>query len=763
MVLLLSLAAGSVYGQEAANFAGVKRAPVTVPKFAASPVIDGKVDDAVWKQAAVLGDLIQTSPADHVAASHRTEVYLGYDEKNLYVAFKCWDERDKIRATVVQRDEVFDDDHVQFWLDTYDDQRRAYNFVFNPFGIQQDGVQTEGQGTDYDVDLLFESKGVVEDWGWSVEVKLPFKSLRYAVGEGKSWGFNASRSIVRSPGEYNSWVALPRGVPGFITKFGKLTGLDDIKTERTLEVIPTLTLKETGYRRESGRFANPPVEPDFGFTAKFSISPNVTLDMAYNPDFADTEADAPVVEANQRFPIYFSEKRPFFLEGVDIFKTPIQAVYTRRVENPDLAIKLTGKTGKTSFGLFAAQDDPLFNPRDKKAYAGVLRLKRDVGAESHIGFLATTYSYPRKHNQVAGFDWRWKASKHSEVRGQVLGSASRNFFYDPFTDEAHYQTGNGASFTYSYNYNSRHYYAGAGGSGTTRKFRSDLGFFRQTNVMSHYVNGGYNSNPAPKALVIRKSLGSNFSYQNAVSGRFMGWGGGINGNLGFRGNASLGGGVSAGSSKIYEDEFGPARSRKSDGTFYGEPFRETRSKSLFAYFYKELNKHISFDADISASSGGFDYDFGAGPDFPRVSPAYLKLGEKAPLDPGPARSLNFSTSVDLQPTDRFSVDLGYEYSSLKRSATRLYAYKSNNFEIGSKYQFSRFANLKARVYYDTLSDEIFGQYTFAWTPSVGKALYIGYSDNSVYRGYAFDTRQPGYLQLDRTFFVKMTYLFRKSF
>lgn len=140
-----------------------------MPKFSASPVIDGKLDDEVWKGAAVLKDLIQTGPADHVPASKPTEVYIGYDGKFLYVAFKCWDERDKIRSTVVQRDSVYGDDHVQFWLDTYNDQRRAYNFAFNPLGIQMDGIQTEGQGTDYNVDVVFESKGVIEDWGWSVE------------------------------------------------------------------------------------------------------------------------------------------------------------------------------------------------------------------------------------------------------------------------------------------------------------------------------------------------------------------------------------------------------------------------------------------------------------------------------------------------------------------------------------------------------------------------------------------------------------------
>ena len=426
----------------AGSLSKVVRQPVTVPKFVASPVIDGKLDDEVWKKAALLKDLIQTSPGDNIAASKPTEVLLGYDEKYLYVAFKCWDEKDKIRASVVQRDSVFGEDNVQFWIDTYNDTRRAYNFGFNPLGIQQDGIETEGRGTDYDVDVLFESKGVIEDWGWSVEVKIPFKSIHYVAGQGKSWGFNAARSIARGNGEYDSWVPLPRGVPGYLNKFGKITGLDDVRNERTVEIIPTFTAKQTGNRTSRTHFSNPPIRTDFGFTAKYSISSNVTLDMAYNPDFADAEADAPVVEANQRFPIYFSEKRPFFLEGVDIFRTSIEAVYTRRVENPDIAVKLSGKIGRNSFGVFGAIDDPLYNPLAKKAFVGVVRLKRDIGKESDIGFLATSYSYPQKHNQVAGFDTHWKINKQSSFNAQILGSTSRNYFYDPKTDDYKYKTGN---------------------------------------------------------------------------------------------------------------------------------------------------------------------------------------------------------------------------------------------------------------------------------------------------------------------------------
>ena len=757
------LCAASGVSQVAGELAKTVRETVTVPKFAVSPVIDGKLDDEVWKSAVVLKNLIQTSPADNVAASKPTEVYLGYDESHLYVAFKCWDERDKIRSSVVQRDAVYGDDHVQIWLDTYNDQRRAYNFVFNPLGIQMDGIQTEGQGTDYNVDVLFESKGLIEEWGWSVEIKIPFKSLRYSAGKGKFWGFNASRTVVRLNSEFNSWVALPRGVPGFLNKFGKITGLDEIKSERTLEIIPTFTLKETGTRTSLTRFSNPPMKPDFGFTAKYSISPNITLDAAYNPDFADTEADAPVVEANQRFPIYFSEKRPFFLEGVDIFKTPIEAVYTRRVENPDVAAKLTGKIGRTSFGIFGALDDPLFNQFEKNAYAGVLRVKRDIAKESSLGFLATSYHYPEKHNEVAGFDGKWKIDKQSEFRGQILGSTSRNFHYDPFTDTSSYRTLNGVSYTYQYNFNAKNYGYGFGGSGTTQKFRADMGFTYRTDSMDNFAYLNLNSDPAPKALIIRKSMGTSFGYRNDFKGRLQGWGYDVNGNLSFKGNAGLGAAFSLGPGRLYEDEFGPARSATNPGTFFGLGHRETFEYGAFAYFFKEFGKRVSLNADLGTSFNGFDLDFGAGPDYPRVSPAALALGQKAPLDPGAANSWKFGIGTGLKPTNNFNLSLSYSKERLKRNATDLLVYKSDNFSLGATYQFSRFMNVKARVYYNTLSHSIFGQYTFAWTPSVGKALYIGYSDNSSFNGYAFGQPHVGFLQMNRTFFIKTTYLFRKSF
>ncbi|MEP7038307.1 MAG: DUF5916 domain-containing protein, partial [Acidobacteriota bacterium] len=345
-------------GKSKFNLPPEKKNPVNVPFVAAPPVIDGKLDDEIWKTAAVFKDFIQIQSGDNIAPSKPTEAYLAYDEKNLYIAFKCWDDPTKIRATIAKRDNVFSEDNVRVWLDTYNDQRRAYILGWNPLGIQQDGIFTEGKGADFSVDIVMESKGVVTDWGWSVEVKIPFKSLRYSAGKDKFWGFNAARNIDRFNDELDSWMPDDRNISGQLIKYGKISGLDEIKTERTLEVVPSITVSESGNRRRTffrsevnnlppgaiidpGRFLNEGIHKDIGVNLKYSITPNVTLDAAYNPDFAEIEADAPVVTANQRFPIFFQEKRPFFLEGADIFESPLRVFYSRTIVDPDIAAKLT--------------------------------------------------------------------------------------------------------------------------------------------------------------------------------------------------------------------------------------------------------------------------------------------------------------------------------------------------------------------------------------------------------------------------------------
>ncbi|HYO99352.1 MAG TPA: DUF5916 domain-containing protein, partial [Pyrinomonadaceae bacterium] len=490
-----------------------KSAPVVVPRLDTPPVIDGKLDDAVWKQARVLKDFYQTEPGDNIAPSQPTEAFIGYDSKFLYIAFHAYDEPSKIRANVAKRDGIFDDDYVGFFLDTFNDQRRAFEMDFNPLGIQADAIFTENQGEDFSFDLVMESKGMITSDGYTVEVAIPFKSLRYEAGKGKLWGAHFFRRIKRFNNEFNSWMPTSRDVQGYLNQAGKLTGFEGISTERTLEMVPSLTLSQTGKRVRGfpppadarttaagivpDRLVNKPVEFDFGVTTKFGITPTVTLDFAYNPDFAQVEADQTVVTANQRFPIFFQEKRPFFLEGKEIFDTASTVVHTRALVDPDYAVKLTGKRGRNTFGIILASDnapgnfseeerdekrievlrlrapqgvgetDADFTARleraafvesrfnrfvDKNASIGVLRLKRDVGKESSLGMFATSYNFTEKHNQLVGIDGRFKLDPKTFTTFEVIGTNSKNFFRDLASDQTTYRNRNGFAYSYLLDY-----------------------------------------------------------------------------------------------------------------------------------------------------------------------------------------------------------------------------------------------------------------------------------------------------------------------
>src|SRR5215216_2609783 len=221
-----------------------KLEPVTIPKFDKPPVIDGKLDEEVWQKAAVLKNFYQIQPGDNTPPSRATEVLIGFDPKFLYIAFKATDEPDKVRATVAKRDNIFNDDYVGFMLDTFNDKRKAFEVFFNPLGIQGDGIITEGRGEDFSVDLLIESKGIVHETVVNVEIAIPFKSLRFEAGEGKLWGAHFFRRIQRLQGELDSWMPMSRSIDSNLSQAGHLTGRVGITVERTIELIPSLTVAQ---------------------------------------------------------------------------------------------------------------------------------------------------------------------------------------------------------------------------------------------------------------------------------------------------------------------------------------------------------------------------------------------------------------------------------------------------------------------------------------------------------------------------------------
>ncbi|MDT5157226.1 MAG: hypothetical protein QOH51_1583 [Acidobacteriota bacterium] len=848
-------AASVVPGTSAAKLAALltpeKVSPTGLTRFDKAPVIDGKLDEEVWKNAAVFKDFIQTRPGDLTPPSQPTEVRLGYDSKFLYIGFHAFDEAGKVRATIAKRDNIFDDDWVGVWLDTFNDGRRAYELIFNPLGVQADAVFTEGVNEDFSIDIVMESKGVVTQDGYTVEVAIPFKSLRYEAGKDKKWGLHLIRTIKHYNNEQSSWMPISRDNSSLLGQEGHVTGLEGISTERTVEIIPSLTVSEQGRRvpiitpgqraaaggrvpADPGRFLNKPVGFDPGITAKFGISPTMTLDFTYNPDFAQVEADATVVTANQRFPIFFEEKRPFFLEGKEIFETLISAVHTRTIVDPDYAVKFTGKRGKDTFGVMLASDNApgnlsdeqrdfvrdLRNPEpdrnellkvlDKNATIGVLRLKHDIGKEGHIGFLATSYNFIDHYNQVAGFDTRYRLNKTTVFTAQALGSVTHNPFFYPDEATVADRKEQGLAYAYDLNTDGRNWGYEYSGVGRSRFFRADVGFNRRFNTNSQDLFVRYKSNDKPKSQII------NWRFFNNTTGNFD-WAGHTQFfqnesqlQLQLQKQSYLGFGVEEGYERVFESEFGPTRNALSrvaintfgpvlasrvpacdptgslppvieddpttldvDETrflspctfFGGDPERSAFNRDIYIFAGTTPSKKYSATIFSLYRWGQLDFDFGTGnPDFPRVSPIAL-INPGAPLDPGPGNEWRLESSFAYQPTDALRLSLDYNKDRLTRHDTGRLAFDDNIFSLRGTYQFTRFWFARARIDYTTLGANARGQFLLGWTPNPGTTFYVGYNDDMNRNGVNPFSGQlePGFRRNGRLFFIKMSYLIRRSF
>jgi hypothetical protein len=778
-------------GQGVSASSATREKALRVARFENRPNIDARLDEAVWQHATILRNFVQTQPGDNLPPSQATEVSLGYDEQFLYIGIQAQDEAGKVRATVAKRDDVLKDDYISIYLDTFNDKRRAYLLIFNPLGVQQDGIYSEGQEPDYSVDIVMQSKGLVTDKGYTIEVAIPLKSLRYEIGEGKFWGLQVQRRIKHLNDEEDSWMPLVRGQSGFLIQAGLVTGFADIASGRALEIIPSLTLSETGRRVPvlppgisqsdvTGRLVNQPVAFDTGLTMKFGLTSNITLDLALNPDFAQVEADQPVVTANQRFPLFFEEKRPFFLEGIDIFQTPLKVVHTRTIVDPDIALKLSGKRQRNTFGLLLATDNapgnfseeelanPILRPDierfiDRKAYIGVLRLKRDFGQESNLGLIATSYNFIEKHNQLFGIDGRFSLDRQTTITFQALGTTARRFFYDPESDHSTYRTGKGFGYSSQVQRTGRHLNVTLSGNGRTADYVADVGFTSRTDTNAWDLQVRYNSEPKPDSRLISWSLASSSHMQFDWRGRsqysYQAWRSALN----FKRQTYLKADFYTDYARVFEEEFGAKRTAQRQGAFLGEPERSTVWQGFTIEAGATPGKKYSTTVVIDRSWKAFDYDFGAGAKFPRVSPLAL-TDPYAPLDPGPGNTTDMIASFNWQPTDGLRTSLSYTKSRLVRRDTQLVAYDQNLYSLRSTYQFTPFTFIRARMDYDSLQANIRAQLLAGWTPNPGTSVYLGYNDDLNYNAFGPFTGyfEKGFQRNRRTFFIKMSYLFRRN-
>ena len=418
------------------GFDGRNRPTVTIPRVEAEAVIDGNLDEPVWRQAARLTGFSQYEPVDGRPAEEQTEVRVWYAPDAIYFGILAFDRNPgSIRATRADRDNIDSDDHVIIYLDTFSDRRRAFFFAVNPLGIQQDGVRSEGAASagnifggsiDRNPDYLYESRGRVTDSGYVVEVKIPFKSLRYPGNGPQSWGINFLRRTQRT-GYNDTWTDVRRASASFLLQSGTIDGLHDLKRGLVMEAQPFVTASANGLRNPgTGAFQREDPNPEAGLNLRLGLT-NLSLDATLNPDFSQVESDVSQVTVNQRFALFFPEKRPFFLEGIELFSTSNQLVYTRQIENPIIGAKVTGKFGNFGIAHLTAVDqvdEDGDGDNDEDALFNITRVRRDFGSNSLVGMTVTDRSMLNSsdYNRVVAGDVRYVFARLYYLEGQLGGS-----------------------------------------------------------------------------------------------------------------------------------------------------------------------------------------------------------------------------------------------------------------------------------------------------------------------------------------------------
>jgi hypothetical protein len=438
------LAAPVLPGQAAAKPDRVESTRFDVARASVPIKIDGVLDEAAWEAAPAIPVPFEWTPGDNIPAPVKTECLVTYDLHNLYVGFRCFDpEPRKIRAHLMDRDDtdtLIMDDHVSFMVDAFNDERRAFQFRVNPRGVQADANFSELEGyEDFSWDAIWKAAAKITDWGWAVEVAIPLGQLRFRRSEGpQTWGFEAERSWPRDTRHRMTSHPRSRSVNCILCQFNKLTGFEGVTPGQNIELNPTFTAGRTDAmvfpdEYPAGALERGDILDNYGLTAKWGITPNLILNGTVNPDFSQIEADVAQLEVNRRFALYYPEKRPFFLEGADFFLTPVQAVFTRTVADPLWGTKLTGKSGRTALGFFAAQDEltnlifpsnqgSMQGSLDQNAYGGVFRLRQDVGKMSTLGVLYTGRAGNDYYNHVAGADGFIRLDQKNSIVFQYLHS-----------------------------------------------------------------------------------------------------------------------------------------------------------------------------------------------------------------------------------------------------------------------------------------------------------------------------------------------------
>lgn len=501
-------------------------APQHVPKTAAPINLDGDLSDAAWQQAAVIDRFYETQPGDNNEPKVRTVAYVTYDERYFYIGIRAEDpEPRRIRAPFVDRDGVIGtDDNIAIFLDTRNDKRSAIEIRVNPRGIQADGIFNDANfNEDFSPDFFYDTAAKITDFGWSAEFRIPFSSLRYDKADPQTWNILVWRNYPREFRYAYHSAPIPRGSNCLICHMHPLTGLTGLPDASNLVVAPYVTAQQSAFP-ESGigsSLETGDLDSDAGLDVKWNPSANSAVDLTVNPDFSTIETDVPQITVNRRFAVFYPEKRPFFLEGFDLFDTPLNVAYTRNIADPRAGVRSTGQFGgSTAYTVLITEDEGGsdlilpgpegndFGPTDFKSYATIGRVRHDLG-KGFVGGVLTSRENSGGgggHNRVVGPDFQWRPNGSDSFTGQFLISDTENPNL-PLVHPAY----NGESFTshalsLAWSHQKRKYDWFVGGRDIGEDFRADLGFVTQNGIREIEAGGGLRFYPEGKIRFWRPSI-----------------------------------------------------------------------------------------------------------------------------------------------------------------------------------------------------------------------------------------------------------------
>ena len=684
--------------------------------------IDGHLHDEIWKEAKSYQEFSTFQPSYGKKMSHETYVYLAYDEENLYFAFRCLNSNpDKILGTMTKRDNMFSEDWVMVMLDSFNDKESCYEFAVNPYGIQGD-LMFNGNGDDSSHDFIWESAGHKTDEGYSVEIAIPLKSIRYQPKDIVEMGicFLRYSPIASEKGSFPAFD--PEGGP-LLTQFSKIQ-YKELSYQRNIEILPSVTRNQK-YIHEEGNFGKDFIRNDFGITAKVGITPSLTMDATYNPDFSQIEADAGQVTANLRTSVYYREKRPFFLEGSEKFNLAgarnfssiRRAVHTRQIIDPIAGLKLSGKVGENGSisSLIAVDESPKHDEDlvNDNAYHGIFRYKNTRENGSNIGGLYSTKILGEETINTMAIDTKYQINGKSNIES--------DFIYTLHKEEDERDLNNSHNFDLGYVYDNEKYTFGLGVHDISKNFLLASGLIGRDGI---------------------RSL-SNFSFRNfypeeSIFKKIQ---------LGFLGNLRR---------DLYDEKneyymelnyeiYLPRNTNIMNWVEYATEVYENniyRCDEFGAFFKTQLTKQISFFA-VGRIGKGVWYD-----------------------DENPQQAYkNFiEAEIEFKPSSNFQTSFSGMRSYFENLGSGKYLMDYKIFRNRTTFQINKYLFLRSTVEYNTYEEQMLTDFLVSFTYIPGTVIHVGYG--SMFEKTKWDTNERDYrgseefLEMDRGLFMKASYNWR---